>query len=68
MFFCADLLSRCFVAASQAIESAYELASGSYSVLTDGLLQGLNPERLPGQSIDTLSLCAFVNQYLGLTH
>ena len=56
--------SRCFVAASQAIESAYELASGSYSVLTDGLLQGLNPERLPGQWIDTLSLCAFVNQYL----
>ncbi len=56
--------SRCFVAASQAIEPAYELASGSYSVLTDGLLQGLNPERLPGQWIDTLSLCAFVNQYL----
>ena len=56
--------SRCFVAASQAIETAYELASGSYSVLTDGLLQGLNPERLPGQWIDTLSLCAFVNQYL----
>ncbi len=56
--------SRCFVAASQVIETAYELASGSYSVLTDGLLQGLNPERLPGQWIDTLSLCAFVNQYL----
>ena len=56
--------SRCFVAASQEIESAYELTSGSYSVLTDGLLQGLNPERVPGQWIDTLSLCAFVNQYL----
>lgn len=56
--------SRCFVAASQEIEPAYELTSGSYSVLTDGLLQGLNPERVPGQWIDTLSLCAFVNQYL----
>ncbi|NJR48795.1 MAG: hypothetical protein HC780_03760 [Leptolyngbyaceae cyanobacterium CSU_1_3] len=56
--------SRCFVAASQEIESAYELTSGSYGVLTDGLLQGLNPERVPGQWIDTLSLCAFVNQYL----
>lgn len=56
--------SRCFVAASQAIESAYELASGSHGVLTDGLLQGLHPERIPGQWIDTLSLCAFVNQYL----
>ena len=55
--------SRCFVAASQEIESAYELTSGSYSVLTDGLLQGLNPERVPGQWIDTLSLSAFVNQY-----
>ena len=56
--------SRCFVAASQAIESAYELSSGSHGVLTDGLLQGLNPERVPGEWIDTLSLCAFVNQYL----
>ena len=56
--------SRCFVAASQEIESAYELTNGSYGVLTDGLLQGLNPERVPGQWIDTLSLCAFVNQYL----
>ena len=56
--------SRCFVAASQEIESAYELTSGSYSVLTDGLLQGLNPQKVPGQWIDTLSLCAFVNQYL----
>ncbi|NEQ66888.1 MAG: peptidase C14, partial [Symploca sp. SIO2D2] len=56
--------SRCFVAASQEIESAYELASGDYGVLTEGLLQGLNPQRLPGQWIDTLSLCAFVNQYL----
>ena len=56
--------SRCFIAASQAIESAYELSSGSHGVLTDGLLQGLNPERVPGQWIDTLSLCAFVNQYL----
>ncbi|NER98689.1 MAG: hypothetical protein F6J86_33510, partial [Symploca sp. SIO1B1] len=56
--------SRCFVAASQEIESAYELASGDYGVLTEGLLQGLNPQRLPGKWIDTLSLCAFVNQYL----
>ena len=56
--------SRCFVAASQEIESAYELTSGSYSVLTDSLLQGLNPERVPGEWVDTLSLCAFVNQYL----
>ena len=56
--------SRCFVAASQEIESAYELTSGSYGVLTDGLLQGLNPQKVPGQWIDTLSLCVFVNQYL----
>ncbi|MBD2213342.1 caspase family protein [Nostoc linckia FACHB-104] len=56
--------SRCFVAASQEIELAYQLTSGSYSVLTDGLLQGLNPERIPGQWVDTLALCAFVNQYL----
>ncbi|MHC5746560.1 MAG: nSTAND1 domain-containing NTPase [Nostoc sp.] len=56
--------SRCFVAASQEIELAYELTSGSYSVLTDALLQGLNPKRVPGQWINTLSLCDFVNQYL----
>lgn len=56
--------SRCFMAASQEIESANELTSGSCSVLTDSLLQGLNPERVPGEWINTLSLCAFVNQYL----
>ncbi|MBP0031509.1 caspase family protein [Roseofilum sp. Guam] len=56
--------SRCFVAASQEIESAYELASGSHGVLTDALLQGLDCDRLPGQWISTLSLCAFVDRYL----
>ncbi|MBP0009414.1 caspase family protein [Roseofilum sp. Belize Diploria] len=52
--------SRCFVAASQEIELAYELASRSHGVLTDALLRGLNC----GEWIDTLSLSAFVNRYL----
>jgi len=56
--------SRCFIAAARDVESAYELAGGSHGVLTEALLQGLNPDRVAGQWIDTLSLCAFVNQYL----
>ncbi|NER52412.1 MAG: hypothetical protein F6J92_38405, partial [Symploca sp. SIO1A3] len=56
--------SRCFIAAARDIQRAYELVDNSHGVLTEGLLQGLNPQRLPGQWIDTLSLCAFVNQYL----
>ncbi|MCY7285258.1 MAG: caspase family protein [Cyanobacteria bacterium CAN_BIN43] len=55
--------SRCFIAAARDVESAYELAGGSHGVLTEALLQGLNPDRVAGQWIDTLSLCAFVNQY-----
>ena len=56
--------SRCFIAAARDVESAFELTSGSHGVLTEALLQGLNPNRMAGQWIDTLSLCAFVNQYL----
>ena len=56
--------SRCFIAAERGVGSAYELASGSHGVLTDAILQGLNPDRMAGKWIDTLSLSAFVNQYL----
>ncbi|OJJ11401.1 hypothetical protein BI308_25755 [Roseofilum reptotaenium AO1-A] len=45
--------ARCFVTASTDVQNAQELVDGSYGVLTDGLLQGLNCDRLPGQWIST---------------
>ncbi|TAF50762.1 MAG: hypothetical protein EAZ61_11995 [Oscillatoriales cyanobacterium] len=61
--------SRCFVAASQSFEMAYERSQAdSFSVLTDGLLRGLDPENpdlnlKAGAWIDTASLCAYLSQY-----
>ena len=60
--------SRCFIAASRDVEVAYELVSRSHGVLTDALLVGLDPNRVSGEWIDTLSLSAFVNQYLQKEH
>ncbi|MBD2546252.1 tetratricopeptide repeat protein [Planktothricoides raciborskii] len=60
--------SRCFIAASRDIEVAYQLVSGSHGVLTDALLEGLDPNRVSGEWIDTLSLSAFVSQYLQKVH
>jgi len=60
--------SRCFIAASRDVEVAYQLVSGSHGVLTDALLQGLDPNRVPGQWINNLSLCDYVSQYLQKVH
>jgi len=60
--------SRCFIAASRDVEVAYQLVSGSHGVLTDALLEGLDPNRVSGEWIDTLSLSAFVSQYLQKVH
>ena len=56
--------SRCFIAGSREYESTYELASGEHGVLTEALLQGLNPERSPEQWISTLALSAHIDTYL----
>ena len=56
--------SRCFVAGSREFERTFELVSGQYSVLTEALLQGLDPARLPGQWISTLELSAYMDAYL----
>lgn len=61
--------SRCFVAASRPLEIAYERTKNeSFSVLTDGLLRGLNPDNSElnlkaGAWIDTALLCAYLSQY-----
>jgi len=56
--------SRCFIASAREFELAYELTSGEHGVLTDALLKGLNPDRLPGQWISTLSLSAYIDDYM----
>jgi len=56
--------SRCFIAGAREFELAYELTSGEHGVLTEALLQGLNPDRLSGQWISTLSLSAYIDSYV----
>lgn len=55
---------RCFIAASREYQTAYELITGKHSVLTQAILDGLNPDRLPNRWIDNLVLTDFVNQAL----
>jgi hypothetical protein len=55
---------RCFIAASRGNQVAYEAIAGKHSVLTQAILDGLNPDRLPNRWIDNLVLTDFVNQAL----
>jgi uncharacterized protein YjbI with pentapeptide repeats len=55
---------RCFIAASRDSQVAYESLNSSHSVLTQALLEGLNPNRQPDRWIDNLLLTDFVNQAL----
>ncbi|NJR61943.1 MAG: peptidase C14 [Cyanobacteria bacterium CRU_2_1] len=55
---------RCFVASSRDFESSWEDLNSSYSVLTKALLDGLDPNRLPGRWIDTFALVDYINQAL----
>ncbi|MEM6352907.1 MAG: caspase family protein [Cyanobacteria bacterium P01_D01_bin.14] len=55
---------RCFIASSREFESSWEDLNSPYSVLTKALLEGLEPNRLPGRWIDTFALVDYVNQAL----
>ena len=55
---------RCFIASSRDFEKSWEDLNSTYSVLTKALLDGLDPQRLPGRWIDTFSLVDYVNQAL----
>ncbi|MEO0537700.1 MAG: pentapeptide repeat-containing protein [Cyanobacteria bacterium P01_A01_bin.123] len=55
---------RCFIASSRDFESSWEDLNSPYSVLTNALLKGLDPTRLPGRWIDTFALVDYINQAL----
>ncbi|MGR3279347.1 nSTAND1 domain-containing NTPase, partial [Acaryochloris marina NIES-2412] len=55
---------RCFIASSRDFEQSWEDLNSPYSVLTKALLDGLDPQRLPGRWIDTFALVDYVNQAL----
>ncbi|MCF2150443.1 caspase family protein [Desmonostoc muscorum LEGE 12446] len=54
---------RCFIAASREFEVAYEAMGSSYSVLTEALLQGLDPERSPQQWVTNYTLIDFLHHH-----
>jgi len=55
---------RCFIAASRGFEVAYEGTSSHHSVLTEALLQGLDPKRHPDRWITNYTLIDSLNQSL----
>ncbi|UJB72973.1 caspase family protein (plasmid) [Acaryochloris sp. 'Moss Beach'] len=55
---------RCFIASSRDFEKSWEDLKSSYSVLTKALLDGLDPNHLPGRWIDTFYLVDYVSQAL----
>ncbi|MFM7424146.1 MAG: caspase family protein, partial [Elainella sp.] len=55
---------RCFIASSREFESSWEDLNSPHSVLTKALLDGLDPNRLPGRWIDTFALVDYINQAL----
>ncbi|WP_225901159.1 caspase family protein [[Leptolyngbya] sp. PCC 7376] len=55
---------RCFIASSREFEGSWSDLNSSYSVMTKALLDGLDPNRLPGRWVDTFALTDYVNQTL----
>jgi uncharacterized protein YjbI with pentapeptide repeats len=56
--------NRCFIASSRDFEKSWQDLNSPYSVLTNALLAGLDPSRLPGRWVDTFALVDYVNQAL----
>jgi len=56
--------SRFFMAASREYEQAYEALDGSYSVFTEALLEGLDPERVDEGAITNYALTDWVSTRL----
>ncbi|MBE8989097.1 caspase family protein [Nostoc sp. LEGE 12450] len=54
---------RCFIAASREFEVAYEAIGSNYSVLTEALLQGLDPQRSPGAWVTNYTLIDFLHHH-----
>lgn len=57
-------VDRCFIAAARAYEPAYESLDGRYSVLTEAILAGLDPDRSVTGVITNLELTQRVSQGL----
>lgn len=55
---------RCFIAASREFEVAYEAISSNHSVLTDALLQALDPKRNSSTWVTNYTLIDVLNQRL----
>ncbi|MBD2605716.1 pentapeptide repeat-containing protein [Scytonema hofmannii FACHB-248] len=55
---------RCFIAASREFEVAYEAIDSKHSVLTEALLQGLDPRRHSGTWVTNYTLIDVLNQRL----
>lgn len=55
---------RCFIAASRDFQVAYEQREGEHGILTNALLQGLNPELQPDKWVTNISLVNFVKETL----
>jgi WD40 repeat protein len=55
---------RLFMAASREYESAYESLQGNYSVLTQALVDGLNPNHTPNGIVTSHTLTAWVSHAL----
>lgn len=55
---------RCFIAASRSHQQAYESSTTRHSLLTQAILDGLAPQRLPDRGIDNLILTNHINQSL----
>ena len=60
---CGNDRNRCFIASSRDFEKSWQDLNSPYSVLTNALLEGLDPTR-PGRWIDTFALVDYVNQAL----
>ncbi|MFS0519599.1 pentapeptide repeat-containing protein [Nostoc sp. UIC 10607] len=54
---------RCFIAASREFEVAYEAIGSNHSVLTEALLQGLDPQHSPGVSVTNYTLIDFLHHH-----
>ncbi len=57
-------VDRCFMAASRSYEAAYESLDGRYSVLTEAILAGLDPDRSASGLVTNLDLVQGVSQAL----
>jgi hypothetical protein len=56
--------NRCFIAAARDFETAWQDINSPYSVLTQALLEGLDPDRTGDRGVTNYGLVDFLNQRL----